>query len=435
MKTIREREQQTESYMRVCIICIWITVFYSVIIQYKYIQIPYGMVIFGSTILVTYYFAHQDEPIRIPNILTPESTWMIGFMVYMLITGVFIAVDRNGHLSQWMTCLEYLFLQIIIASIIKDTGTNTIHLLLLAKAIALAVIFIRNPVYFGGNRFSISKDVNPNGLGMAFATGIWAILFYQQKKKTPLIIVFSLIAAFAYCIIQTGSRKALIAACLTIVLWLVFCFFTGLKQKGIFYKIFAVIILAIVIAVTVNEFISMYSGSVLATRMDSVLDEASEGKRSNLYQIGFEFFKTSPLFGLGFQGFKYYYGMYSHSTLVEIPVSGGIVGSVIYFGVYIISIFKTIRLLNRTKRNPQTVAEHTRIKMIFILWVAMLFYTTCIIHQYLIESYIIFGLIFGETAYIEKKVAVKQETKQNARIKNQYLKVKNTKIRSKYIRT
>ena len=426
MKTIRLQENAPPLSSYDCILCIisiWITVFYSVIIQYKFIEIPSGMLILGLTVLVTFFLAHKNERITIDRMLTRENLWMIWFMVYMLVFGTLISADRNGHVTQWVTSVEYLFLQIVIASIIKDTGTNTFHCLLLVKAIALALVFIREPVFFAANRYSISKDVNPNGLGMAFATGIWAILFYQQKKKTPLIIVFSLIAAFAYCIILTGSRKALIAAGLTVILWTIFCFFPGLKHKGIGYKIFAVILLIVIIGITVREFINIYTGSTLANRMDRILDEASEGKRSNLYREGFELIKSNPVYGIGFQGFKYNYGTYSHSTLVEIPVSGGIVGSLIYFGAYIVSIIRIFALLHRAKRDPNMMKEYIRLKMLLVLWVVMLFYTTCIIHQYMIESFIIFGLIYGETAYIESVVSTGKETTHDIETRSRYIKV------------
>lgn len=419
----------------ICIVCIWVTVFYSVIIQYKFIQIPSGMLILGFTVLGTYIFAHQNEPIIIKRILTRENTWMIWFMVYMLVTGVVLAVDRRGHLIQWVTCCEYLFIQIIIASIIKETGTNTFHLLLLTKAIVLVIVFVRDPVLFASNRYSISTEVNPNGLGMAFATGVWAILLYQQKKKAPLIIVFLLIIAFAYCIILTGSRKALIAAGLSIILWLAFCFFPGLKQKGIVYRIFAVLLLIAIIVVTLQQFISMYSGSLLATRMDRIMDETSEGKRFNMYQVGLRLFKNNPLFGMGFDGFRYAYGTYSHSTLVEIPVSGGVFGAILYFGAYCVSIAKTISLLIRTRRQKSTTDEHTRIRMILILWVVMLFYTTCLIHEYSLESHIIFGMVFGETAYLEERVLAKLGKPPEKKTKSMYFKTHDTMKKSRYIKT
>ena len=60
--------------------------------------------------------------------------------------------------------------------------------------------------------------------------------------------------------------------------------------------------------------------------------------------------------------------------------------------------------------------------MILVLWLVMAFYTICIIHPYQFDSGIYFGIIFGETAYLERKIAKNDkptEIKQN---------------RSKYIR-
>ena len=103
-------------------------------------------------------------------------------------------------------------------------------------------------------------------------------------------------------------------------------------------------------------------------------------------------------------GYSYYNGAYSHSTLIEIPVSGGIIGSFLYFYMYFISIRKTILLLRQTSNRKDMKVEYIQVKMLLILWSAYLFYCTCIIHVYQYGSAIVFGLIFGQTNYLESKL-------------------------------
>ena len=137
---------------------------------------------------------------------------------------------------------------------------------------------------------------------------------------------------------------------------------------------------------------------------------------------GLELLKESPLFGLGFQSFSYHYVSYSHATLIEIPVSGGIIGALLYFSIYYVSLKKTISLFRQTKGIPELVDEHMRVKMDLILWAAMLFYSTCIIHPYQFDSFILFGMIFGDTAYIEGKLISKPDTVGIKRIGSRYIK-------------
>lgn len=404
MNTIKDRTMMP-LYRNACILMIWLIDFYASIIQYKYIEIPYGMLIIGVAILVFYCLMNSETSFDLHKKLTEESIYMLIFMIYMFTVGTLVSINRSGHFSQAFTCMQYLFISLVISSIIKESGTDSFHVLLLIKAIVLAVVFITNPVNYEGDRYSISTELNPNGLGMMFASGIWAILYRQQKKRIPLIFIAAVIGVLGYCIIITGSRKSLIAAGISIILWVVFCFFPSLKKKGKVYGAITLCAMIILSFVIWQLFSNMYSESGIANRMGNLFYETTEGKRSNMYRAGLDMLRTSPLFGLGFQGFKYNYGTYSHATLVEIPVSCGIVGSLLYFFIYFISIRKTYRLYRITKQLEEFKHEHMRVRMIIILWVVMLFYTICIIHQYQFESFVIFGIIFGETSFVESKLS------------------------------
>ena len=422
--TVTEKRDRRSVYCNLCIAMIWCIAAYSSIIQSKFFQISNGMLILGAAILVFYILTFVSGSLTIQEMLTEENGFMLAFMIYILIVGLLFSPNRANHLSQWITSLEYLFIQIVLASIIKRFGTITFHGLLVVLAIIIAVVFINEPVnYLGTGRYSISNEVNPNGLGMGFAAGIWAVLYFQQKTKVPLILVGLLVALFGYCIIMTGSRKSIIGGGLAIVIWLIFCYIPSLKGKGLFFGIISVLVMALLIIIIGKVLLNIYENLGIAERMNNLLVETADGNRRNMYRDGIELLKENPLFGLGFSGFKYFFGFYSHATLVEIPVSGGVCGVLLYLYVYYISIKKQIRIFTITKEKKDYYSEHKRIKMIMILFTMMVFYTTCIIHPYQFDSSILFGIIFGETAYLENKIRVEQETTTPSR-----------RIGSKYIR-
>ena len=405
---------ETDIFFRnVCIVMIWCIAVYSSIIQNIYFKIQNGMLIFGSVILVSYILANRGM-VDFSEFLTDENRYMLYFMVYILLVGFIFSPYKNNHISQWIRCMEYLFIQIVIASTIKRSGTNTIHSLLLVESMVLAIAFLRSPVdYLNSGRYSISNDVNPNGLGMGFAAGIWAVLYRQQKSKLPIVLIVAIIALFGYCILLTGSRKSLIAAGLTIVLWFFFCFLPSLKGRGFILGMATFLVFLFLTIIIGREFLSLYADSKIAARMENLLYEVSEGGRSNMYREGYELLKTNPLFGIGFQGFAYYFGGYSHATLVEVPVSGGIIGAIIYFSMYYISFKRQVQVYRKTKGVQEMSSEHKRIKMVLILFVMVVFYTTCIIHPYQFDSYILFGIIFGETAYLESRLNEKTDALEN----------------------
>ena len=61
------------------------------------------------------------------------------------------------------------------------------------------------------------------------------------------------------------------------------------------------------------------------------------------------------------------------------------------------------------------------IKMIFALWIIMGFYTICVIHPYQYDSSIYFGIIFGETAYIQDKLRLRLRETETKKIRSKYL--------------
>lgn len=401
--SIQENSRQY-FYSQICIALVWVTVIYSTVLQDKFITIQNGMLLLGGAVLITLFLANCNEPMIIHDFMTNESICMLLYMSYMLLIGFVFSNTIGTHIVQWITCMEYLFLLIAISSLIIKTGSDTFHYLLLFEAIVLAVIFIRNPVYYGGGRYSISISKNPNALGMSITTGIWVVLYLQQKKQMPLILCLTLIGIFGYCIMLTGSRKSLVAAGIVITLWLLFCFIPSLNERGPLQSLFMLAILIVIAIITWRTLQNVYYGSAIANRMNNLSYEVTEGDRSNMYRDGIALFKHNPLFGLGFQSFANYYGSYSHATLVEIPVSGGIIGSLLYIAVYYISIRKTMRVINASKEKADMVKEHAKARMLLVLWVAMLFYSTCIIHPYQFESFVIFGIIFGQTESIERQV-------------------------------
>lgn len=408
---------------KVCVITIWVTVLYSNVIQHKFFQIPHGMLLLGLIIIMSFIFIHNNRTIDPNIILTRESVGLICFMAYMLLIGLVISPDIKSHISQWITSLEYMFIMIVISSLILSSGTESFHLLLLFDAIILAIIFLINPVYISGGRYSISTQTNPNGLGMSFTSGIWASLYLVHKRKIPTIICLSFVGLFVYCMFFTGSRKAFIAACLIIGLWILFIFIPDLNQKNILHSIFIVFSVIIAINLLGNIFLNFYTNSAISERMGNLLHEVTDSNRARMYRDGLILFKQNPLFGFGFQGFKNFYGGYSHATLVEIPVSCGIIGTIFYMLPYLISLKKCFTLFFVTKDNNALFLENEKIKYLLILWIVMLFYCSCIIHHYQFESFIIFGIIFGQSSYLEKTIIVQKSYSEKLSKKWKYIKL------------
>ncbi len=388
---------------------IWLMVIYSSIIQPKFIQIPNTLVILGIFMVLFLLGGLKTSELSIKKLLTTEARLMLIFLLYMTLFGSIVSPNIDMHFSQLITTAEYTALMCgIIIIISKKKRYDSFIFLQLLIAIVYMIFLLADPVNLGNGQYSITNDTNPNGLGMSLTLGIWSILYFVSTKKTPIIIGAGGAALLLYGVFLTASRKAFIAAVLIFLFWVIFCYLPTIGQKGALRAVFSFLALVIIFSGLIVFAMSQYKGSVLAARMLKLSYEASEGSRSDMYRFGLKLFQAQPLFGYGFQGFRYYYGVYSHASLIEVPISGGIVGTLIYISTYLISIGKCIKLWWTTRRQPELNAEANIVRMLLVLWVAMLFYTASIIHMYQFDSFIIFGIIFGATRQVEYWVAAKQ---------------------------
>lgn len=401
---------------KLSVVFVWAIVVYSLIIQSKYFTVNNGILILGILMLAAFLFAQGDKGIAFNRIFTTESMWMLAFMIYMLPVGFIFAPSSGSHMAQWVTSFEYLIMMIVISSLIMNSGMEAFHLLILTVAIILLILLLQSPViYRGTDRYTIAADVNPNGLGMIFTLGIWALLYYQQKK-IPLVIALGIIAGLFYGIILTGSRKALIAAGIIMLFWFFLCFLPNVKNGNSQWKPVVLISSILLIVLLGMLFFKLYSGSDMASRMGNLESETASGNRTDMYINGWKLFLDNPLFGFGFQGFRYYNGYYSHATLVEVPVSSGIVGCILYYASYCVSISKVFSIFRFCKNNKEFTEEYRTTKMLLVMWAPMLFYCTCVIHPYQLDSYVVFGIIFGQTAYINNKITVYLEGKNDIKV-------------------
>ena len=409
---IKENQREVESksmLFRICAVLIWAIFLYSSIIQYKYFAISNGMLYLGAAILAVYLLMINGRELSYEALFSIECRWMLTYMGYMLVFGTVVATMRSSHLSLWITTMEYLFIMLVMVELIGRTGTNTFQYLLIATSIWLGVILLRQPIMYTIGRYSISTDLNPNYLGMCFTAGIWSVLFFQQKGRIPLVITFPMAMFLIYCIIQTGSRKALIAAGLELILWLVFCFFPSMRNDDTWKKVLNLIVCATLAFFAVRLFAAEYANSSIAKRMANLQSEGSAGERFGLYRTGWELFVTSPFFGSGFSGFMGFRGEDSHATFVEVPVSGGVFGIVIYFAAYLVSIRNCWQIYRESRNDDFLRDELTEIRMILVLWAVMLFYCTCIIHPQQFLSNVSFGIIFGKTVYLQNSIEQKKK--------------------------
>lgn len=409
-------KNRTTSLRRKAVIFFFIIfTFYTLFYQYKVQEIPFGVLGTGALLLGTAVYFYIAEGKRNKSVFPREVTYLLLFMLAALLFGIVTSPQSSYHMNRWVTSFEYFC---VMAALVLMTD----HIEYLEKlafyfsifSLFCAVVLMISPVQYRDTavvmniRYSLSTSLNPNTLGTYFMLGTWCTLFLVSINKKHGFFSCIYILVMLYAIILTGSRKHIISFLIVVIMWSFLVFYHANRRNSL--KIIGAFVLSIIVGYFF--IVKIYDNSTMALRMDNLFDiitNKTESSRINMYEYGWNLIKKHPFIGIGFDGFSYYYGGYSHATLVEMPVSTGIIGSILYFGIYLYSIMKTIKLIRMTNHNSKLQRANMLLRNAFVLWSAMLFLTTGVIHAYLLISYISFGFIFSAIKNAENEIKDNQK--------------------------
>lgn len=394
--------------IRLALLIVWIIFIYIKCVQPFYqvynILLPLGL---GMAFFLAVEFYASNTPFVA---VIPKAGWvMLIYLLYSIISGVFTSPSVALHLSQSSTCFQYtgIMFAVIIISHYRNSFDSFVWLIL-TLGLFYCVMVIATPTYGYGYAYShflgSSSYINPNAVGMTLCFGLWALLYFISLNRINRAILLVLLPGFIYCIVMTGSRKSFIAAAIIIITWLVLCYYPTIKGKINAKKLFQFVIVLIFIAWFIAWLASVFADSILAMRITLLQYEITEGARAEMFRHGYALFFQNPLFGIGYSGFEYYYGTYSHATLVEVPLSGGIVGTLIYVYAYGLSIAKLLRLRKQIGSDIKQREWMLGLNCLLILWLVILFFTVCIIHVYELASLFVMGILLVGAEVIERRM-------------------------------
>lgn len=126
--------------------------------------------------------------------------------------------------------------------------------------------------------------------------------------------------------------------------------FLILSKYGI-RKLFKVLLYSFTSLLVGWMFIHLPIFSTILERLESYLSvsgNSSDNLRAELIRYGLELFAENPLLGYGLNNYQLFHwsGLYSHNNYIEVLVSLGIMGFLIYYSIFINS---TIALLKKRK--------------------------------------------------------------------------------------
>lgn len=207
--------------------------------------------------------------------------------------------------------------------------------MLVASSFLLSIIaFLRGPLYQGR---LIGTLGNPDFLGGYLAMLLPFILFLKGNNKIFSLGKVCLLILVLFTIAQTGSRSALFAA---IIVFFIYAL-SYIKKLNRIQKFSAILIGAFFILATISSY------RLLETYRTSIWDN-----RTLIWTEGIKAFEKRPILGYGQENFELIFPSErhmkvdsAHNIFLEIAVSSGIIGLVLFVSIFAYSLYKASILI------------------------------------------------------------------------------------------
>ena len=366
------------------------------IIAYNNTFVSYSILWYGvSAITIFLLFA------KVWTIQTAKKTifyliWAIVFLFYSGL-GCLWAVDSLIVFDKMKTLLLMFAVNMLLFDVIQTK--KDIEKILFANFIALLlvafyIVLTMDMTQLGEDRIgvdTINEMWNANNIGLKMCIGFAISLYFltKQRKLFEKIIYIASAVFFVFVALFTGSRKALlmIMALLVIFYWL-----KAKKHRILIFILACGVAVALYYLVMTVE--PLYN--VLGSRMEELVKgvfgggttEGSFNVREKMAQLGINWFWEKPFFGYGLGNYSMLYGAltgkytYSHNNFVEMLVSGGLVGFIIYYSIYAFIFIKLLKSIF-IKRDVLSIVLFSINIIALILQVGLVSYSSTLFNCFL----------------------------------------------------
>ena len=316
---------------------------------------------------------------RITSVL---SSWMSIFYISFIVWAgfsYFYAINPIEVLvnivRQFNTLFMFLHLGIFLYNI-KDKNR------LVSLAIMIILLIEVYAVLYQGVDMIKAGEINPGELkGVTANRNITAfsiaikipyvlyLIVYNQKTWSKLFYSFLIfLSLFSLSIIQ--SRASFVAISLIGVLLLCWTFFKFLTTKTIkdlkpnlFY------LFPLILAIVLNQILTSDKGADALSRAATISisqADSSIDKRLRYYEDVLTHFSSNPFFGVGIGNWKlssihydredidgYIVPYHAHSDFIQLGAELGILGFLLYLGVFLIAAYFSVKLLFKSNLKPE----------------------------------------------------------------------------------
>lgn len=336
---------------------------------------------------------------------TVLSKWMLAFYGFSLLSLLW-AIERT--LPNSMKTMALMFITLGILSNLIVTRQDLERLLAVNYiALILCGVYILATVdrsQLGNVRINSGMEGlwNSNDISVKMCLGSQMALYYLKTcKPRPLkLLHMGCLILFVIIVLYSGSRTGFLQLFIAITLYLLF-FARGIKKVSA--------ILGIVCIVVIGYYALMHYQplyNVLGSRLEAATAglfgegtrEGSFNKRMQMITGGLQWFLDRPILGYGIGKFSLLYGqeygieLYAHNNYIEILISLGTIGFILYYIIYYDTLKQLWRAV-RMRRDPLAIC-------IIVMNISRLISQLSSVSYYRLDAYImlLFASIYFESA-------------------------------------
>ena len=301
-----------------------------------------------SVLLITLLTIHRW---KYHYVLEEYHFFLLAFACYAFLSAVW-AWSTSDAISKGISTTEILVFMFILYN--HYSRFDNVEQLYDVIKIASYVVVIYSIYYYGidfirlmvaaGTRLENSY-INVNSLGMLAATGVVIQVNQIVRKKKKDVFVLGIVPS-VFMIAATQSRKALVVLAIGVIASL---YIEGTDRKKFLNKLISAVAILTFCAVGVWFVLRLPIFEGVLERMQGVIamitGKGNLGRsaevRSSLVAIGMKQFAKTPIVGIGIgcphilAKNEMEFDAYLHNNYVELLAGGGIIGFLIYYGMYV----------------------------------------------------------------------------------------------------
>ena len=360
----------------------------------------------GILLVLVFFIAVMIRSLKVLFPIPLEIKMLIAWVMWAGATGLLVMIHketfwRYGGLRQVLQVLVLVIAVYGIARMHREPALKAMMFGIIVGGILQALV-TQDAVQAGGGGLAeldateraqgLTLNANTLGFLMSWAM-LAAFMFWKQKRgKTHKIVMvgtFLLIPILCYGMLASGSRKSLVLFAFVSAAWFWYAMAPRKRAKAAAWKM-GVIAAGIAISGPVSVYVmnNTLAGKRMADKLSGGDIVSAEQGRYWMYIEGLEMASEHPVFGVGINQYQHYssFGSYSHSNYIEPLATTGIIGFVLYQGIFFIPLFRAWRL-TKIIDDPTTIYQ---LKVIVVMCIAILllgfgspFYTSSTVMSFL----------------------------------------------------